>query len=82
MWDVTGRVSGTQWTGRVGRDGRGRMVGHMGCDGQGTWESGCNGEAMLYASVVPGIQRSMTALNGPCMHHAWTMGGIKAPQLM
>ena len=22
------------------------------------------------------------ALNGPCMHHAWTMGGIKALQLM
>ena len=21
-------------------------------------------------------------LNGPCMHHAQTMGGIKAPQLM
>ena len=78
-----GQACGTQQTGCVGCDGRGMTVGRMGCDGQGAWESGRNGEAILYASVVPGIQRPMsTALNGLCIHHARTMGGIKAPQLM
>ena len=77
MWDTTDRA------GRVGCDGRGATAGRMGHDGQGMWESGHDGEAILYASVAPGIQRLMsTMLNGPCMHHARTMGGIKAPQLM
>ena len=75
-WDVTGRACGTQWTGHVGHDGRGVMAGHMGHDGEGVWDA----KPWLYVSVVLGIQSSMsTVLNGPCMHHAWTMGGIKAP---
>ena len=86
MWDMTGRACGTQRTGCVGCDGQGMTVGHMGHDGQSAWESGHDREGVwdtkpwLYVSVVPGIQRPMsTMLNGPCMHHAWTMGGIKAP---
>ena len=73
MW---GHVSGW-WT---------AMVGCMGRDGQGAWESRHDGEGVwdtkpwLYVSVTPGIQRlTSTMLNCPCMHHAWTMEGIKAP---
>ena len=88
-WDATGRACGTQWTGHVGCDGRGATAGHMGRNGQGMWESGRDGEYVwdakpwLYVSVALGIQRlTSTTLNGPCMHHAWTMGGIKALDLL
>ena len=67
MWDVMGEVRrGGAWdaTARVW-DAMGRVCGM--------------GEARRqeFKSQVSKYQDSV--LNGPCMHHAWTMRGIKAP---